>query len=56
MILSQETLWIRLWSCEEVDSFCIVCAFCDGLSAGILAWNVMNCDVDVKQMTVTFVN
>lgn len=56
MILSQETLWIRLWSYEEVDSFCIAWAFCDGLRAGILAWNVMNCDVDVKQMTVTFVN
>ena len=56
MILSLEALRILLWSCEEVDSFCIVCAFCDGISAGILAWNVMNCDVDVKQMTVTFVN
>lgn len=56
MILSKEALRIRLWSCEEVDSFCIACAFFDGISAGILAWNVMNCDVDVKQMTVTFVN
>lgn len=56
MILSQEALRIRLWSCEEVDSFCIALAFCDGISAGILAWNVMNCDVNVKQMTVTFVN
>lgn len=56
MILSQEALWIRLWSCEVVGSFCIAWAFCDGISAGILAWNVMNCDVDVKQITVTFVN
>ena len=56
MILSQEALWIRLWSCEEVYSFCIAWAFCEGISAGILAWNVMNSDVDVKQMTVTFVN
>lgn len=56
MILSKEALWIRLWSCEEVYSFCIAWAFCDGISAGILALNVMNCDVDVKQMTMTFVN
>lgn len=56
MILSKEALWIRLWSCEEVDSFCIAWAFCDGISAGILAWNVMNCDVNVKQMTETFVD
>lgn len=39
-----------------MDSFCIAWAFCDGISAGILTGNVMNCDVDVKQMTVTFVN
>lgn len=56
MISSKEVLWLRLRSCEEVYSFCIAWAFCDGISAGILAWNVMNCDVDVKQMTVTFVN
>lgn len=56
MILSKEALWIRLWYCEGVASFCIAWAFCDGISAGILAWNVMNCDVDVKQMTATFVN
>lgn len=56
MILSKEALWLRLRSCEGVASFCIAWAFCDGISAGILAWNVMNCDVDVKQLTVTFVN
>lgn len=56
MILSKEALWIRLWYCEDVDSFCIAWAFCDGISAGIFAWNVMNSEVDVKQMTVTFVN
>lgn len=56
MISFKETLWIRLWSCENVDSFCIAWAFCDGIRVGILAWNVMNCDVEVKQMTMTFVN
>lgn len=56
MISSKEVLRIRLWSCEEVDCFCIAWVFCDGIRAGILTGNVMNCDVDVKQMTVTFVN
>lgn len=56
MISSKEALWFRLWSCEWVASFCFAWAFCDGISAGILTGNVMNCDVDVKQMTETFVD
>lgn len=56
MILSQELFGFAYGLVKGWPLSVSACAFCDGLRAGILAWNLMNCDVDMKQMTEIFVN
>lgn len=56
MILSQELFGFAYGLVKRWTLSVSLGRFFDGIRAGILTGNVMNCDVDVKQMTVTFVN